>query len=48
LIMRLVRGDEYSEIAEILNISNDNARKRVQQARAILRQKLASHRRSGA
>ena len=44
LIMRLVKGDEYSQISEALNISNDNARKRVQQARAILRQQLAIHR----
>lgn len=41
LVMRLVKGEEYDYIAVILNISNDNARKRVQQARAILRKKLA-------
>lgn len=41
LIMRLVRGDEYDSIANSLSISNDNARKRVQQARAILRRKLS-------
>jgi len=46
LIMRLVVGDEYSQISEALNISNDNARKRVQQARAILRQQLAPHRKN--
>jgi RNA polymerase sigma factor (sigma-70 family) len=40
LIMRLVQGEEYSTIAERLGISNDNARKRVQQARAILRREL--------
>ncbi|OUR80231.1 hypothetical protein A9Q83_02040 [Alphaproteobacteria bacterium 46_93_T64] len=42
LIMRLVHGDEYSQISKILNISNDNARKRVQQARSILRGQLSS------
>ncbi len=41
LIMRLVKGEEYDFIAMSLDISNDNARKRVQQARAILRKKLA-------
>lgn len=41
LVMRLVRGDEYDCIARTLDISNDNARKRVQQARAILRRKLS-------
>jgi len=42
LIMRLVRGDDYNEIAQALGITNDNARKRVQQARAILRRRLSS------
>ncbi|MBL4908383.1 MAG: sigma-70 family RNA polymerase sigma factor [Sneathiella sp.] len=41
LVMRLVKGEEYDFIAMSLNISNDNARKRVQQARAILRKKLS-------
>ncbi|GLQ06702.1 hypothetical protein GCM10007924_19230 [Sneathiella chinensis] len=41
LVMRLVSGDEYDHIACTLGISNDNARKRVQQARAILRKKLS-------
>ncbi len=41
LIMRLVHGDDYDVIAARLGISNDNARKRVQQARAILRKNLA-------
>lgn len=40
LVMRLVHGDEYDVIATRLGISNDNARKRVQQARAILRKNL--------
>jgi len=42
LVMRLVEGEEYAVIAEKLCISNDNARKRVQQARAILRRQLSS------
>lgn len=43
-IMRLVRGDEYEMIASKLGISNDNARKRVQQARAMLRDALQMYR----
>ncbi len=42
LIMRLIEGDDYKVIAEKLGISNDNARKRVQQARSILRRQLSS------
>ncbi|MBE7637835.1 sigma-70 family RNA polymerase sigma factor [Sneathiella sp. P13V-1] len=42
LVMRLIEGDDYKVIAERLNISNDNARKRVQQARSILRRQLGS------
>ncbi len=41
LVMRLVKGDSYDDIGEALGITNDNARKRVQQARAALRRKLA-------
>lgn len=44
IILRLVRGDDYAEIATRLNISNDNVRKRVQQGRAILRDKLSKFR----
>lgn len=40
LVLRLVQGEEYTDIARVLGISNDNARKRVQQARSILRLKL--------
>ncbi|MEP3246638.1 MAG: RNA polymerase sigma factor [Sneathiella sp.] len=41
LVMRLVKGESYDDIGEALGITNDNARKRVQQARAALRRKLA-------
>lgn len=41
LVMRLVRGEKYDDIAVFLGITNDNARKRVQQGRAVLRRKLA-------
>ncbi len=41
VILRLVQGEEYDDIAQRLGISNDNVRKRVQQGRAILRDKLA-------
>ncbi|TNE38633.1 MAG: RNA polymerase sigma factor, partial [Alphaproteobacteria bacterium] len=41
VILRLVQGEEYDDIARALGISNDNARKRVQQARILLRQSLA-------
>ncbi|WP_025899546.1 RNA polymerase sigma factor [Sneathiella glossodoripedis] len=42
-VMRLVHGEEYDVIATRLEISNDNARKRVQQARAFLRKELADY-----
>ncbi|MCG8492669.1 MAG: RNA polymerase sigma factor [Sneathiellales bacterium] len=45
LVMRLVRGEKYDDIAVHLGITNDNARKRVQQGRAVLRRKLAHFRR---
>lgn len=45
LVMRLVQEEEYDNIAGKLGISNDNARKRVQQARAYLRSSLAQYRR---
>jgi len=45
LVMRLVHGDDYEHIASVMGISNDNARKRVQQARSILRRELAEFRR---
>jgi RNA polymerase sigma factor (sigma-70 family) len=45
LVMRLVHGDDYEHIACVMGISNDNARKRVQQARSILRRELADFRR---
>ncbi len=41
LVMRLVKGEDYDYIAKTLGITNDNARKRVQQARAVLRRKLS-------
>lgn len=45
LVMRLVHGDDYEHIAGVMGISNDNARKRVQQARSILRRELVEFRR---
>lgn len=41
VVLRLIQGEEYDDIARQLGISNDNVRKRVQQGRAILRDKLA-------
>jgi RNA polymerase sigma-70 factor (ECF subfamily) len=43
LTMRLVNGESYPEIAERLELSNENARKRVQQARALLRERLRAY-----
>ncbi|MEH6545619.1 MAG: RNA polymerase sigma factor [Sneathiella sp.] len=40
IILRLVQGEEYTDIAKLLLITNDNARKRVQQGRSALRRKL--------
>jgi RNA polymerase sigma factor (sigma-70 family) len=40
VILRLVQGEDYDDIATALAITNDNARKRVQQGRSALRGKL--------
>ncbi|USG63070.1 RNA polymerase sigma factor [Sneathiella marina] len=40
VILRLVQGEDYDDIAKVLEITNDNARKRVQQGRSALRRKL--------
>lgn len=40
VILRLVQGEDYDDIAKALAITNDNARKRVQQGRSALRGKL--------
>jgi RNA polymerase sigma factor (sigma-70 family) len=40
VILRLVHGESYDDIAKALSITNDNARKRVQQGRSVLREKL--------
>lgn len=44
VILRLVQGEEYDEIARKLGISNDNVRKRVQQGRGLLRENLKAFR----
>nr|WP_281351306.1 RNA polymerase sigma factor [Sneathiella litorea] len=42
VILRLVQGEEYDDIAQALGITNDNVRKRVQQGRSLLRDSLKS------
>lgn len=42
VILRLVQGEDYDDIARKLGISNDNVRKRVQQGRFLLRETLGS------
>lgn len=44
VILRLVQGEEYDDIARKLGISNDNVRKRVQQGRGLLRENLRAFR----
>ncbi|MDF2368800.1 sigma-70 family RNA polymerase sigma factor, partial [Sneathiella sp.] len=44
VVLRLVQGEEYDDIARKLGISNDNVRKRVQQGRGLLRENLKSFR----
>jgi RNA polymerase sigma-70 factor (ECF subfamily) len=44
VILRLVQGEEYDDIARRLGISNDNVRKRVQQGRSLLRESLKAFR----
>ena len=44
VVLRLVQGEEYDDIAYKLGISNDNVRKRVQQGRGLLREKLKAFR----
>ena len=44
VILRLVQGEEYDDIAQKLGISNDNVRKRVQQGRSLLRESLRAFR----
>lgn len=44
VVLRLVQGEEYDDIARKLGISNDNVRKRVQQGRSLLRENLKSFR----
>lgn len=41
--MRLINGEPYTSISEMFSISEANARKRIQQAREILRQRLETY-----
>ena len=42
-ILRLVDGESYTRIAEVHGLTEDNARKRVQLGRAILRRRLGRY-----
>ncbi|MCA9682091.1 MAG: hypothetical protein KC457_07830 [Myxococcales bacterium] len=41
VLLRLIQGQSYTDIGQALDISVPNARKRLQQARALLRPELA-------
>ena len=45
--LRLLEEASYPEIARVLGITQDNARKRVQEARSILRRAIDAYRRTG-
>jgi RNA polymerase sigma-70 factor (ECF subfamily) len=47
IIMRLVHDEPYGKVAQAYDISMANARKRIQQARALLRARLSGYMRGG-
>ncbi|MGB7059886.1 MAG: sigma factor-like helix-turn-helix DNA-binding protein, partial [Geitlerinemataceae cyanobacterium] len=42
-VMRFCREMSYADIAQKLELSNSNARKRIQQARSLLKKQLAPY-----